>query len=89
MLVKDTLHTCAEYLTISWREETVEHWAQTYHILVLQGKLLTAVRWITELETGRFLQLRERWSKTGDRVMEVLHAKHPEARTSTAKSLGS
>ena len=39
MLVEDTLHMCAEYLTVSRREETAEHRAQTYHNLVLRGKL--------------------------------------------------
>ena len=39
MLVEDTLQACREYLTLAWREETAEHRAQTYHILVLCGKL--------------------------------------------------
>ena len=51
MLVKDTLRTCAEYLTVARREESTDHWAQTYHNLVLWGKLRTAVIWITERET--------------------------------------
>ena len=44
VLVKDTLRTCAEYLTFARGEETAEHQAQTYHSLVLRGKLRTAVR---------------------------------------------
>ena len=55
MLVEDTLCTCAQYLTIARREESKEHRAQTYHSLVLQWKLQTAVRWITERETGGIL----------------------------------
>ena len=51
MLVKDTLPTCAEYLTVARREDSAEHQAQTYHSLVLWGKLRTAVIWITERET--------------------------------------
>ena len=39
----------------------------------------TAVRWITEIETGCVLQLAEHCTKTGDRVMEVLHTKHQNA----------
>ena len=89
MLVEDKLRTYAEYLTVAQREETAELWAQTYHSLVLRGKLRTAVMWITERETGRVLQPGHRYTKTGDRVMEVLHAKHPEARTPTAASLDS
>ena len=55
MLVEDTLHTCAEYLTVARREETAEHRTQMYHSLVLRGKLRTAVRWITEREMGSIL----------------------------------
>ena len=87
MLVEDTLRTCAHHLTVARREESTEHRARTYHILVLRGKLRTAVRWITERETGGFLQPGERCKKTGERVMEVLHIKQPEDRTPTAASL--
>ena len=44
MLVEDTMRACREYLTVAWREETAEHRDQTYHSLVLRGKLRTAVR---------------------------------------------
>ena len=76
MLLEDTLRTCAEYLTVARREDSAEHQAQTYHSLVLWGKLRTAVRWIEERETGEVLQPGERCSKTGDRVMECLHTNH-------------
>ena len=56
MLVEDMLRVYGEYLTVAWREETAEHRTQTYHILVLCGKLRTAVRWIMERETGGVLQ---------------------------------
>ena len=52
ILVEEILRTCAQYLTVAHREETNEHRAKTYHILVIQGKLKTAVRWITERGTG-------------------------------------
>ena len=68
MLVGDTLRSCEEYLTAAQREETAEHRAQTYHSLVLRGKLRSVVRWITERETGGVLQLGDRCEKTGDRV---------------------
>ena len=67
MLVEDTLRTCAEYLTVAQKEEMAEHRAQTFHSLVLRGKLRTTVRWITEIETGRVLQPGDRCTKTGDR----------------------
>ena len=54
---------------------------------VLRGKLRLAVRWITEQETGGVLQPGDRCEKTGDWVLEVLRAKHPESRTPTAASL--
>ena len=65
----------------------MEHWAQTYHSMVLCGKLRTAVRWITEKETGGVLQPGDRCTKMGDWVMKVLRAKHLESRTPTAASL--
>ena len=89
MLVEDTLCTCAEYLTVARRKETAEHRAQAFHSLVIRGKLRMAVRWITELETGGVLETGDRCTKTGDRVMEVLRSKHPEARAQTAASLDS
>ena len=89
MLVKDTLQACKEYLPVAWRKEMAEHRVQTYHSLVLRGKLRTAVRWITERETGGVLHTGDRCTKTGDRVMEVIRTKHLEARTPTAASLDS
>ena len=89
MLVRDTLRSCEDYQTASWKAETAEHRAQTYHSLVLCGKLRLAVQWITEQDTGVVLQPGDRCEKTGDRVLEVLRAKHPEARTLTAASLTS
>ena len=59
----------------------MEHQAQTYHSLVLRRKLRTAVRWITERDTGGVLQPGDRYTKLWDQVMEVLRTKHPEART--------
>ena len=89
MLVNGTLQACGEYLTVSRREETSEHQSQMYHSLVLCGKLRTAVRWITETNTGGVLQPGDRCTKTGDRVMEVLRKKHPEARTHKTANLDS
>ena len=56
---------------------------------MLRGNLRTAVQWITKRKTGGVLQPGDRCTKTGNRVMEVLRAKHPEARTPTAASLDS
>ena len=89
MLFSNTLRSCEEYLTAARRADTAEHWTQTYHSLVLCGKLRSAVRWITERETGGFLLPGERCTKMGNRVLEVLRTKHPEARTPTAACLDS
>ena len=58
-------------------------------IPVLLGKLQTVVWWITERETRGVLQPAERCTKTGNRVMEVLRTKHPEALSPTAAKLDS
>ena len=52
MLVEETLRTCVQYLTASRREESKEHRAETYHSMLLLGKLQTAVRYIMEQDTG-------------------------------------
>ena len=69
------------------REETAEHRAKTFHGLVLRGKLRTAVRWIMEREKRGVIQPEGHCTKTGDRVLEVLHAKHPDARPLSAACL--
>ena len=66
MLEENNLRTCTQYLTIARREDSKEHRSQNYHRLVLRGKLRTAVRWITERETGGVLQPGERCKKTGE-----------------------
>ena len=55
------------------------HRDQTFKSLALQWKLQTAVWWITERDTGGILHPVERWTKKGERVMEVLRTNHPEA----------
>ena len=79
MLVEDTLRSCTQYLTAVRREETAEHRAKSYHILVLRGKLRTAVRWITKQEKRGVLLTEDNCTKTGEQVMEVLRTKHPDA----------
>ena len=56
-------HLCPD-LTVAQREEMADHQAQTYHILMLRRKLGTAVRWITEGDTGRVLQPEDWGTKT-------------------------
>ena len=47
MLVEETLRTCDQYHTASYREESEEHRYNIYNIIVLQGKMQTVVRWVT------------------------------------------
>ena len=66
---------------------TEENRPKTYHSLVLKGKLRSSVRWITEHEKGGVLQPEEICTKTGERVMEVLRIRHPDALSLSASSL--
>ena len=68
-------------------DETEEHRAKTYHSLVLREKLQTAVRWIRGRENGGVLLLEEKYTKMGERVMEVLRAKNPDALPPSTASL--
>ena len=87
--MEETLCTFAQYLTAASREESKEHRTKTFHSLVLRGKLRMVVQWITERETWGVLQPVERCTNTGERMMEVLSTKHPEACPPTAASLES
>ena len=87
MLVEDTLRSSTQYLASVLREETSEHRAKTFHGLVLRGELRKAVRWITEIKKGGVLQPDDHCTKAGERVMEVLRTKHPDARPPSAASL--
>ena len=56
---------------------------------MLQVKLRTVVWWIAKREMGCVLQPEEHCTKIGERMIEVLSTKHPEARPPTASSLDS
>ena len=49
----------------------------------------TSVRWITERGKGCVFQPEDKCIKLGDKVIEVLHSKHPDAHTPSAASLDS
>ena len=87
MQVEYTLMSSTQYLTAVRQEETADHRAKTFHGLVLCGNLQTAVRWIMEREKGGVLLPEEHCTETGERVMEVLRTKHPEACPPSAASL--
>ena len=87
MLMKDALRSYTQYFTAVRREETAEHRAKTYHILVLYRKIRTAVRWITKREKGEVLLPEGKCTETGEHVMELLRTKHPDACPPTAASL--
>ena len=87
MLVEDTLLMCAPYITTAHIEKSEKHRAKTFYSLVLRWKMRKAVWLITERDTGGVLYPIELCTKTGERVMEVLRTKHPEACPPTAASL--
>ena len=60
---------------------------ETFHSLVLRGKLWNAVRWIAEREKGVVMQPGGALSNTGVPVLDVLRSKHPESRALSAISL--
>ena len=72
MLVEDTARTCAQYLSTIRGEDYPEHRAKIYHSLVLQGKLQSVLRWITDRGKGGVFKPEETCSKKGQPVLEVL-----------------
>ena len=56
ILAEYTELTCAQYLSTCRREDSPEHRAKIYHILVLCGKLHSEVRYITDREKGGVFQ---------------------------------
>ena len=54
---------------------------------MLQWNLRKTVEWIMEQETGVLLQTEEMCTKTGERVMEVMHTKQPDARPPAAANV--
>ena len=60
---------------------------ETFHSLVLRGKIWNAVRWIAERDKGIVMQPGGALSKTGGPVLDVLWSKHPESRALSAISL--
>ena len=68
--------TCAQYLSTSRVEDTATHRAKIFNILVLQGKLRSAVRWITNRDNGRIFHLGDIYPKTVKHVLEFLLSNH-------------
>ena len=79
MLIEETLQTCKQYLTNSLREESEDKRNNTYYRLTLHGKLRTVARLITYQKKGGVLQPEEYCAKSGEKVMEVLQSKRPDA----------
>ncbi len=79
MLVQDTERTALGQLASRRGRDTPEQRAKIYNRLVLQGKLRTAVRWLTEREKGGVLLPGDTDEKTGENIFDVLKSKHPAA----------
>jgi hypothetical protein len=87
MLVQDTERTALTQLARVGGVATPEQRAKTYNRLVLQGKLRTAVCWLTEREKGCVLKPRDRDDKTGENIFNVLQSKHTDARVPDASEM--
>ena len=67
------------------REQAFEHMERVFHRLMIEGKVRSAVRWITERERGGLLKATDITTITNSQgqkvemtVLEVLQRKHPE-----------
>ena len=80
MLVQDTHRTAMAQLTKMQGKETEEQRGKTFSRLALQGKLRSAVRYLTERDGGEIMLPDEIDAKTGDTVLDVLQSKHPDMR---------
>ena len=72
MMAENTTRTCTQYLSTRKGEDTQEHRSNILHSLVLQGKLRSDFRWITDKNKGRVFQSGDICPKTGKPVLEVL-----------------
>ncbi len=80
LIVQDTQRTATAQLTKMQGKETEEQRGKTFSRLVLQGKLRSAVRYLTERDGGEIMLPDEIDAKTGDTVLDVLQSKHPDMR---------
>ena len=64
MLAEYTARTCAQYLSTSRGEDTLEHRAKIFHSLVIRGKLRSSVRWITNRDKCGVFQPGDIFPKT-------------------------
>ena len=65
MLAEDMARTCAQYLSTSREENSLEHRAKIYHSPVLCGKIRLSVIWITDRENGGLFQPQDTCPNTG------------------------
>ena len=79
MLVEDTVRTSRGLITRLKRGMTEEAVAKTFTAMVLKGKIRAAVRFATLRGEGGVLNGSDIDKKSGTRVLDVLHSKHPEA----------
>ena len=84
MLVQTAKASAEAYLSTARGHTTPEDRCRTFHQLVLQGKLRSAVRYITDREKGGLLAPDDIDEKSGLPVEEVLRSKHPEPRVPLA-----
>ena len=79
-LVNDVCEDSAEEgWGMGHREFEVNSAARRYNSMVLDGKIRSAVRTITDRDPGGLLAPDDIDSKSGDTVIDVLRGKHPDA----------
>jgi citrate synthase len=84
MLVQDTERTALAQLARIQGIETQDQQAKKFARLVLQGKLWSAVMWLTDGEKGGVLLQDDLDEKTGEHIIDVLKSKHPDAQVPDA-----
>ena len=87
IMVEETARTCNKYLSNYHRYKSEEHRVRTFHSLMIRVKLQTVVHWVTDSEKGGLIYPRYACTKTGEPVLDVLRAKHPEACAPSASSI--
>ena len=79
-LVQDTVTTAKRGAGGARRAEDAESIARKFNSMVIAGKMRSGVRMLTQRNGGGVLCFDEEDTKTGRKVIDVLHDKHPDLR---------
>ena len=87
ILVDEIYCTYDQYLPTAHRDKSKDQQENTFYSLVLRGELQTAVLWRTEQERGGVMQPRKVCTNIGEPFLDMLQAKHHDARTPSTSSI--